>query len=155
MKNGPNRPGGGVPGRNGLGPRSPGTAETTHPKNWPKRPRPKRPRAETTRIHPRIPKDTPRNPKIPIFDQLNYILIVLRVYFQLIYIFIIYKVMKYRKILMKYIFTPPECTYNFFWITSDFSINFSIDLLQCTSELQTPITFLFVNENIKCGYAFS
>ena len=28
-------------------------------------------------------------------------------------------------------------------------------LLQCTSELQTPITFLFVNENIKCGYAFS
>ena len=50
-----------------------------------------------------------------------------------------------------YIFTPQECTYNFFWITSDFSI----DLLQCTSELQTPITFLFVNENIKCGYSFS
>ena len=50
-----------------------------------------------------------------------------------------------------YIFTPPECTYNFFWIPSDFSI----DLLQCTSELQTPITFLFVNENIKCGYSFS
>ena len=54
-----------------------------------------------------------------------------------------------------YIFTPPECihvcTYNFFWITSDFSI----DLLQCTSELQTRITFLFVNENIKFGYAFS
>ena len=50
-----------------------------------------------------------------------------------------------------YIFTPPECTYNFFWITSDFSI----DLLLCTSELQTPITFLFVNENIKCGYSFS
>ena len=46
-----------------------------------------------------------------------------------------------------YIFTPPECTYNFLWI--------SIDLLQCTSELQTHITFLFVNENIKCGYAFS
>ena len=66
--------------------------------------------------------------------------------------FIIYKVVKYRKILLKsYIFTPPECTYNFFWITSDFSI----DLLQCTSELQTPITFEFVNENIKCGYAFS
>ena len=38
-----------------------------------------------------------------------------------------------------------------FWITSDFSI----DLQQCTSELQTPITFLFVNENIKCGYSFS
>ena len=54
--------------------------------------------------------------------------------------FIIYKVMKYRKIHI-----------TFFWITSDFSI----DLLQCTSELQTPITFLFVNENIKCGYAFS
>ena len=50
-----------------------------------------------------------------------------------------------------YIFTPQECTYNFFLITSDFSI----DLLQCTSELQTPITFLFVNENIKCGYSFS
>ena len=40
-----------------------------------------------------------------------------------------------------YIFTPPECKYIFFWITSDFSI----DLLQCTSELQTPITFLFVS----------
>ena len=50
-----------------------------------------------------------------------------------------------------YIFTPPECTYKFFWITSDFSI----DLLQCTSELQTPITFLLVNENIKYGYSFS
>ena len=37
------------------------------------------------------------------------------------------------------------------WITSDFFI----DLLQCTSVLQTPITFLFVNENIKCGYAVS
>ena len=37
-----------------------------------------------------------------------------------------------------------------FRLTSDFSI----DLLQCTSELQTPITFLFVNENIKCEYAF-
>ena len=24
-----------------------------------------------------------------------------------------------------------------------------------TSERQTPITFLFVNENIKCGYAFA
>ena len=50
-----------------------------------------------------------------------------------------------------YIFTPPEGKYNFYWITSDISI----DLLQCSSELQTPITFLFVNENIKCGYAFS
>ena len=38
-----------------------------------------------------------------------------------------------------------------FWITYDLSI----DLLQCTSELPMPLTFLFVNENIKCGYAFS
>ena len=51
----------------------------------------------------------------------------------------------------KNIYTPPECTYNFFGITSDFSI----DLQQCTSKLQTPITFLFVNENTKCVYAFS
>ena len=50
-----------------------------------------------------------------------------------------------------YIYTPPEWKYNFFWITSDYSI----DLLQCTLELQTPITFLFVNKNIKCEYAFS
>ena len=28
-------------------------------------------------------------------------------------------------------------------------------LMHFTSELQTPITFLFVNENIKRGYAFS
>ena len=34
-----------------------------------------------------------------------------------------------------------------FWIISDFSIH----LMHFTSELQTPITFLFVNENIKCG----
>ena len=73
-----------------------------------------------------------------------------------VYLFIIYKVVKYRNILMKYIVyfifsLEPECKYNFFWITSDFSI----DLLQCTSELKTPITFLFVNENIKCGYSFS
>ena len=39
----------------------------------------------------------------------------------------------------------------FFWITSDFSIH----LTHFTSELQTPITFFFVNENIMCGYAFS
>ena len=38
-----------------------------------------------------------------------------------------------------------------FWIASDFSIH----LIHFTSELQMPITFLFVNENIKCGYAFS
>ena len=34
-----------------------------------------------------------------------------------------------------------------FWITTDFSIH----LMQLTSKVQTPITFLFVNENIKCG----
>ena len=34
-----------------------------------------------------------------------------------------------------------------FWITSDFSIH----LMQHTSKVQTPITFLFVNKNIKCG----
>ena len=38
-----------------------------------------------------------------------------------------------------------------FFITSDFSIH----LMHFTSELQTPITFLFVNEHTKCGYAFS
>ena len=38
-----------------------------------------------------------------------------------------------------------------FWITSAFSIH----LMLFTSELQTPITFLFVNENIKCDDAFS
>ena len=37
-----------------------------------------------------------------------------------------------------------------FRITSDFSIH----LMHFTSELQTPITFLFVKENIKCGDAF-
>ena len=34
-----------------------------------------------------------------------------------------------------------------FWITSDFSIH----LMKLTSKVQTPITFLFVNKNIKCG----
>ena len=34
-----------------------------------------------------------------------------------------------------------------FWITFDFSIH----LMQLTSKVQTPITFLFVNKNIKCG----
>ena len=33
-----------------------------------------------------------------------------------------------------------------FWITSDFSIH----LMQLTSKVQTPITFLRVNKNIKC-----
>ena len=37
-----------------------------------------------------------------------------------------------------------------FWITSDFSIH----LMHFTSEPQTPITFLFVNENIKCDMHF-
>ena len=40
---------------------------------------------------------------------------------------------------------------SFLWITSDFSIR----LMLFSSELQTPITFVFVNENIKCGYSFS
>ena len=34
-----------------------------------------------------------------------------------------------------------------FWITSVFSIH----LMQLTSKVQTPITFLFVNKNTKCG----
>ena len=34
-----------------------------------------------------------------------------------------------------------------FWITFDFSIH----LMQLTSKVHTPITFLFVNKNIKCG----
>ena len=38
-----------------------------------------------------------------------------------------------------------------FWITSDFSNR----LMLFTSELQTPITFLFVNENIKRVCSFS
>ena len=37
------------------------------------------------------------------------------------------------------------------WITSDLSIR----LMLFTSEFQMPITFLFVNENIKCGHSFS
>ena len=44
-----------------------------------------------------------------------------------------------------YIFTVA------FFITYDFSI----PLMHFTSELQTLPTFLFVNVNIKCGYAFS
>ena len=47
-----------------------------------------------------------------------------------------------------YIFTPPECTYNFFGLPLIFPLTYC-------SALQKPITFLFVNENIKCGYAFS
>ena len=45
-----------------------------------------------------------------------------------------------------YIFTVA-----FFGITYDFSIS----LMLFNSELQTPITFLSVNENIKCGYSFA
>ena len=48
-----------------------------------------------------------------------------------------------------YIFTDFHC--HIFRITSDFSIH----LMHFSSELQMPITFLFVNENIKSGYAFS
>ena len=40
-----------------------------------------------------------------------------------------------------------------FWITVFHY--FSIYLLHCASELPTPISFLFVNENNKSGYAFS
>ena len=40
--------------------------------------------------------------------------------------------------------------YGVFWIISDFMIH----LMHFTSELQTPITFLFMNENVKCGHAF-
>ena len=43
----------------------------------------------------------------------------------------------------KYIFTSDW--YNFF-IASDFSIR----LMQLTSKVQTPITFLIVNKNTKC-----
>ena len=45
--------------------------------------------------------------------------------------------------------TNFQCSVCFFWITSDFSFH----IMHFTSELQTPITFLFVNENIKCGCA--
>ena len=78
------------------------------------------------------------------------------IYLQIV--FIIYTVVKYRKLLMKcnvyFIFIYLHSTgvkIYIFLITSDISI----DLLQCTSELQTPITFFFVNENMKCRYAFS
>ena len=64
-----------------------------------------------------------------------------------IYCIIVFSLVKY-KILY---FHSTGVYIQLFWITSDFSIN----LLQCTSELQTPITFLFVDENIECGNAFS
>ena len=37
-----------------------------------------------------------------------------------------------------------------FWITSDFSIH----LMQLTSKVQTPITFLFVNKTLSVGSHF-
>ena len=37
------------------------------------------------------------------------------------------------------------------WMTSDVSIHLKF----LTSEIQMPITPLFTNENIKCGYSFS
>ena len=40
------------------------------------------------------------------------------------------------------------------WITSDVSIHLA-SLMCLTSEIQMPITPLFTNENIKCGYSFS
>ena len=51
-------------------------------------------------------------------------------------------------IVSDYIFTVTVAV---FWIISDFPIH----LMHFISKLQTPITFLLVNENIKCGYAFS
>ena len=35
------------------------------------------------------------------------------------------------------------------------SFSFSIDFLEPTSEFQTPVTFLLVDKNTKCGYSFS
>ena len=32
---------------------------------------------------------------------------------------------------------------------------FSIDFLEPASEFQTPVTFLLVDKNTKCGYSFS
>ena len=32
---------------------------------------------------------------------------------------------------------------------------FSIEFLEPTSEFQTPVTFLLVDRNSKCGYSFS
>ena len=51
------------------------------------------------------------------------------------------------KMRLKYVITAYIFTVAFFWITSDFTIY----LMQLTSKVQSPITFLFVNKNIKCG----
>ena len=32
---------------------------------------------------------------------------------------------------------------------------FSIDFIEPTAEFQTPVTFLLVDKNTKCGYSFS
>ena len=40
------------------------------------------------------------------------------------------------------------------WITSDVCIHLT-SLNGLTSEIQMPVTPLFTNENIKCGYSFS
>ena len=37
------------------------------------------------------------------------------------------------------------------WMSSAFSVGF----LEPTSEFQTPVTFLLVAKNTKCGYSFS
>ena len=73
-------------------------------------------------------------------------------------VFIIYKVMKYRKILSKYnayfwkaVFHSRENIKVGNWMSSAFSI----DSLEPTSEFQTPVTFLLVDKNTKCGYSFS
>ena len=44
-----------------------------------------------------------------------------------------------------------------FWITSDVSIYLtSLNVSHFrNSNAQTPITLLFINENVKCGYSFS
>ena len=33
-------------------------------------------------------------------------------------------------------------------------MSFSVDFLEHTSDFQTPITFLLVEKNTKCGYSF-
>ena len=76
------------------------------------------------------------------------------------------KLMKYRKILMKYNAYLKEVIFSLVKkkeenIKSDISllknINFWMTsaLLCLTSELQTRVTSLFVNKNIKCGCSFS
>ena len=69
----------------------------------------------------------------------------------------VYKVMINRKILIKYnvylkklYFTCENIKYNFF------KGEIGCPLLSpLTSFFQTPITFLLVDKNTKCGYSFS